>query len=144
MAKEFNETLIQSPLNFNSKSINFYQLLNNISMAKEDSNVQGIILFLDDNSLSRSQIDELGEVLNEFKTSTKPIYSYGAMLDNNSLLISSYTNEIIMPPAASTAVNITGYNKDIPYFKGLTEKLGMNVNVIHVETLKLMVRIILK
>lgn len=45
LAKEFNETLIQSPLNFNSKSINFYQLLNNISMAKEDSNVQGIILF---------------------------------------------------------------------------------------------------
>ena len=58
------------------------------------------------------------------------------MLDNNSLLISSYTNEIIMPPAASTAVNITGYNKDIPYFKGLTEKLGIDVNVIHVGDFK--------
>ena len=136
LAKEFNETLIQSPLNFSSKNINFYQLLNNISMAKEDSNVQGIILFLDDNSLSRSQIDELGEVLNEFKTSTKPIYSYGAMIDNNSLLISSYSTETIMPPAASTAVNVTGYNKDIPYFKGLTEKLGIDVTVIHVGDFK--------
>lgn len=136
LSKEFNETLIQSPLNFSSKSINFYQLLNNISMAKDDSNVQGIILSLDENSLSRSQIDELGEVLNEFKTSTKPIYSYGAMIDNNSLLVSSYSTETIMPPAASTAVNITGYNKDIPYFKGLTEKLGIDVTVIHVGDFK--------
>ncbi|WP_297431870.1 signal peptide peptidase SppA [uncultured Cetobacterium sp.] len=136
LSKEFNETLIQSPLNFSSKSINFYQLLNNISMAKDDSNVQGIILSLDESSLSRSQIDELGEVLNEFKTSTKPIYSYGAMIDNNSLLVSSYSTETIMPPAASTAVNVTGYNKDIPYFKGLTEKLGIDVTVIHVGDFK--------
>ena len=136
LSKEFNETSIQSPINFNSKSLNFYQLLDNINVAKEDDNVQGIILFLDDNSLSRSQIDELGEVLNEFKTSTKPIYSYGAILDNNSLLISSYTDEIIMPPATSTAVNITGYNKNIPYFKTLTEKLGIDVTVVHVGDFK--------
>lgn len=136
LSKEFNETLIQNPLNFSSKSINFYKLLNNVSMAKEDSNVQGLILFLDNNSLSRSQIDELGEVLNEFKTSNKPIYSYGTILGNNSLLISSYTNEIVMPPATSTSVNITGYNKDIPYFKTLTEKLGIDVTVIHVGDFK--------
>lgn len=136
LAKEFNETLIQSPLNFNSKSITFYQLLNNIDLAKNDSNVQGIVLFLDDNTLNRNQIGELGEALNEFKTSNKPVYSYGAMLDNNSLLVSTYANDSVMPPAASTTVNITGYNKDIPYFKSLTDKLGIDVNVIHVGDFK--------
>lgn len=136
LSKEYNETLVQSPFNFNSKNINFYQLLNNIVISKNDSNVEGLIIFLDDNSLSRTQISELGEVLNEFKTSHKPIYSYSAMLDNNSLLLSSYSNEVIMPPAASTAVNITGYNKDIPYFKNLTEKLGIDVTVVHVGDFK--------
>lgn len=136
LSKEYNETLVQSPFNFNSKNINFYQLLNNIAISKNDSNVEGLIIFLDDNSLSRTQISELGEVLNEFKTSHKPIYSYSAMLDNNSLLLSSYSNEVIMPPAASTAVNITGYNKDIPYFKNLTEKLGIDVTVVHVGDFK--------
>lgn len=137
LSKEYNETLVQSPFNFNSKNINFYQLLNNIAISKNDSNVEGLIIFLDDNSLSRTQISELGEVLNEFKTSHKPIYSYSAMLDNNSLLLSSYSNEVIMPPAASTAVNITGYNKDIPYFKNLTEKLGIDVTVVHVGDFKM-------
>ncbi|WP_432204915.1 signal peptide peptidase SppA [Cetobacterium somerae] len=136
LSKEFNETLVQSPFDFNSKGINFYQLLKSIKTSKNDSNIQGIILFLDDNTLSRSQIDELGETLNYFKTSNKPIYSYGAMLDNNSLLLSSYSTKSLMPPSASTAVNITGYNKDIPYFKSLTEKLGIDVNVIHVGDFK--------
>ena len=136
LSKEFNETLVQNPLNFNSKNINFYQLLNSISISKNDNNVEGLFIFLDDNTLTRTQISELGEVLNEFKTSNKPIYSYGAMLDNNSLLLSSYSNEVIMPPSASTAVNITGYNKDIPYFKNLTEKLGIDVTVVHVGDFK--------
>ena len=136
LSKEFNETLIQNPLNFGSKNINFYQLLHNIAISKNDSNVEGLIMFLDNNSLSRTQISELGEVLNEFKTSNKPIYSYGAILDNNSLLLSSYSNETIMPPSASTAVNITGYNKDIPYFKDLAKKLGVDVTVVHVGNFK--------
>ncbi|MGL4642567.1 MAG: signal peptide peptidase SppA, partial [Cetobacterium sp.] len=39
-------------------------------------------------------------------------------------------------PSASTSVNISGYSKDIPYFKNLTEKLGIDVNVIHVGDFK--------
>ena len=136
LSKTYTETLIQNPLSFNSKGINFYQLLKSISLSKDDSNVEGILLFFDNNTLSKSQINELGEVLNEFKVSNKPIYSYGALMDNNSLLLSSYSTETLMPPSASTSVNISGYSKDIPYFKNLTEKLGIDVNVIHVGDFK--------
>ncbi|MGL4971015.1 MAG: signal peptide peptidase SppA [Cetobacterium sp.] len=136
LSKTYGETLIQNPLSFSSKSINFYQLLKTISLSKDDSNIEGLLLFFDNNTLSKNQISELGEVLNEFKTSDKPIYSYGALMDNNSLLLSSYSTESLMPPSASTSVNISGYNKDIPYFKSLTEKLGIDVNVIHVGDFK--------
>ena len=136
LSKTYTETLIQNPLSFSSKGINFYQLLKSISLSKDDSNVEGILLFFDNNTLSKSQINELGEVLNEFKVSNKPIYSYGALMDNNSLLLSSYSTETLMPPSASTSVNISGYSKDIPYFKNLTEKLGIDVNVIHVGDFK--------
>ncbi len=136
LSKTYGETLIQNPLSFSSKSINFYQLLKTISLSKDDSNIEGLLLFFDNNTLSKNQISELGEILNEFKTSDKPIYSYGALMDNNSLLLSSYSTESLMPPSASTSVNISGYNKDIPYFKNLTEKLGVDVNVIHVGDFK--------
>lgn len=136
LSKTYGETLIQNPLSFSSKSINFYQLLKTISLSKDDSNIEGLVFFFDNNTLSKSQINELGEVLNDFKTSDKPIYSYGALMDNNSLLLSSYSTETLMPPSASTSVNVSGYNKDIPYFKSLTEKLGIDVNVIHVGDFK--------
>ncbi|MEG0747766.1 MAG: signal peptide peptidase SppA, partial [Cetobacterium sp.] len=71
-----------------------------------------------------------------FKESKKPIYSYTTSMDNNTLLLSSYSTESIMPPSESTTVNITGYVKDLPYFKDLTEKLGVDVNVIHVGDFK--------
>ncbi|MGL6024764.1 MAG: S49 family peptidase, partial [Cetobacterium sp.] len=135
-SNSFDETLVQNPFSFNSNSINFYQLLKKIKSAKDDSNVEGLILFLDNNTLSKNQISELGEVLIEFKDIQKPIYSYGAIIDNNSLLLSSYSTESLMPPSASTSVNVTGYNKNIPYFKNLTDKLGVDINVIHVGDFK--------
>ncbi|MGL5000786.1 MAG: signal peptide peptidase SppA [Cetobacterium sp.] len=135
-SNSFDETLVQNPFSFNSNSINFYQLLKKIKSAKDDSNVEGLILFLDNNTLSKNQISELGEVLTEFKDIQKPIYSYGAIIDNNSLLLSSYSTESLMPPSASTSVNVTGYNKNIPYFKNLTDKLGVHINVIHVGDFK--------
>ncbi|MGL5088472.1 MAG: signal peptide peptidase SppA [Cetobacterium sp.] len=135
-SKSFGETLVQNPFNFNSDSINFYQLLKKIDSSKDDSNIEGLILLLDNNTLSKNQISELGEVLIQFKNNNKPIYSYGAIIDNNSLLLSSYSTESLMPPSASTSVNVSGYNKNIPYFKKLADKLGIDVNVIHVGDFK--------
>lgn len=136
LSNEFKENFIQTPLNFKPDSTNFYQLLNKVYSSKDDANVLGLVLFLDGNTLSRTQISELGEVLNEFKESKKPIYSYTTSMDNSNLLLSSYSTESIMPPSESTTVNITGYVKDLPYFKDLTEKLGVDVNVIHVGDFK--------
>ncbi|MEG2696836.1 MAG: signal peptide peptidase SppA [Cetobacterium sp.] len=136
LSNDFKETFIQTPLNLKTDSINFYQLLNKVYSSKDDDNILGLVLFLDGNTLSRTQISELGEILNEFKESKKPIYSYTTSMDNNTLLLSSYSTESIMPPSESTTVNITGYVKDLPYFKDLTEKLGVDVNVIHVGDFK--------
>ncbi|MGL5377602.1 MAG: signal peptide peptidase SppA, partial [Cetobacterium sp.] len=136
LSKSFNENLVISPLDFNSNKINFYQLLKKIKSSKNDSNVEGLVFLLDNNLLTKNQISELGDTLNEFKTSNKPIYSYGSLIDNNSLLLSSYSTESFMPPSASTSVNITGYSKEIPYFKNLAQKLGIDVNVIHVGNFK--------
>lgn len=136
LSKEFKDTFIQSPLSLSPNSLNFYQLLNRVSASKDDDNILGIILFLDGNTLNRTQIGELGECLKKFKATNKPIYSYSAYMDNNTLLLSSYSTESIMPPSESTAVNITGYIKDLPYYKDLTEKLGIEVNVVHVGDFK--------
>lgn len=136
LSKKYNENLIDSPLDFNTTSTNFYQLLEKIKFAKNDKKISGIVLFFDGNTLNKPQISELGEVLKDFKTARKPIYSYGAYIDNNSLLISSYSSATFMPPSAATSANITGYNKEIPYYKSLADKVGIDVDVIHVGNFK--------
>ena len=136
LSKEFNENLVLTPFNLKNDGINFYQLLKKIKLSESDNDIEGIIIFTDNNTLNKPQIAELGKVLDNFKLSNKPIYSYGTIMDNNTLLISSYSTESIMPPSASTMVNVTGYNKELPYYKGLADKLGIDVNVIHVGDFK--------
>lgn len=136
LSKDFKDNLVKSPFSFKNKSTNFYQLLNKISLSKADSNVLGIVLYTDRNTLSRTQIVELGEVLKDFKLSNKPIYSYATHIDNNSLLLNSFSTISVMSPSNSTTVNVTGYSRVFPYYKNLSEKLGIDVEVIHVGDFK--------
>lgn len=136
LSNEYKENLSITPLDFNELPTTFYGLLRKIEYSKNDSNIDGIILLTDNNKLSRAQIAELGEVLKDFKKSNKKVYSYGANFDNNSFLISTYATESVMPPSASTTVNITGYNATMPYYKNIAEKVGVNFNVIHVGDYK--------
>lgn len=136
LSNEYKENLSITPLDFKELPTTFYGLLRKIEYSKNDSNIDGIILLTDNNKLNRAQIAELGEALKDFKKSNKKVYSYGANLDNNSFLISTYATESIMPPSASTTVNITGYNATMPYYKNIAEKVGVNFNVIHVGDYK--------
>lgn len=136
LSSPYEENYNISPFDLKENLTTFYGLLTKIRYSKNDSNIDGIILLTDNNKMSRSQILELGEVLEEFKKVNKKIYSYGANLDNNSFLISTYATESIMPPSAATTVNITGYNTTIPYYKDIADKIGVNFNVIHVGDYK--------
>ena len=136
LSKEYTDPATVIPFNLDAGDINFYTLMTKINMAKVDKEIKGLVLFLDGNSLSRTKVTELIEVLKDFKASNKPIYSYATMLNNNSLLLSSISTEFYMPPSATTTVNITGYYKSLPYYKELADKIGVDFNVIHVGDFK--------
>lgn len=133
--RKYNDTLIDENIPFFSKNKNFYNLIQKIKAAKSDSKVEGIILLTDNNNLSRTQIIELGSILRDFGKDKKLI-SYGTSMDNNTILISSYCKNKVMPPTTSTMVSVTAYNKTLPYYKNLINKLGVSYNVIHVGDYK--------
>lgn len=133
--RKYNDTLIDENIPFFSKNKNFYNLIQKIKAAKSDPKVEGIILLTDNNNLSRTQIIELGSILRDFGKDKKLI-SYGTSMDNNTILISSYCKNKVMPPTTSTMVSVTAYNKTLPYYKNLINKLGVSYNVIHVGDYK--------
>lgn len=136
LSRKYNENGV-SPLEyFNPGGIDFYQLLKSIDKAKIDPRIKGIFINVDESILNRAQIEEIGEKLKEFRKTNKKVYIYGANLDNKNYILSVYGDKIIMPPSASSTVNLTGYFMETPYFKKLSDLVGVKFNVIHVGDYK--------
>ncbi len=119
-----------------SESFSFLDLLHALDAVASDDNIDGLILDLDTWRLSGEQTEELVPLLERIKAAGKRIHAYGSRLRNHSYTIAAVANEIIMPPTESAHVTLTGYNVSLPYYKTLTDKLGVNVTVIHVGDFK--------
>ncbi|MBN2838310.1 MAG: signal peptide peptidase SppA [Fusobacteriaceae bacterium] len=119
-----------------NKELTLYQTLESINYAKNDSNITGIVLNLDNSNLSFSQIEEINKSLVNFKKSNKPILAYGNSFNKNNYLIGIYADKIYMNPAASTNFSLDGFNINIPYYKELTGKIGVEFQVLHIGNYK--------
>lgn len=136
LSKEYQENKVESFLDrFDDKKMTFYEMINKLDRSKTDTSIKGIVVLTDNNKLTRTQIEELKKELDILKKS-KMIISYGTQMDNDRLLLTSSVTKSIMSPTASTQVNITGYNRELGYYKGLADKLGIKVEVIHVGDFK--------
>ena len=136
LAREFREKTKNLPEILKNEDVNFYSLLKTFDSIKKDEKIKGVILKLDNLALNRGQIEELSKKIASLKSNNKIIYSYMTSVDNRNYSLATKSNEIFMPPAMSANVNITGYYTEMMYYKNLTDKLGIKVNVIHVGDYK--------
>ena len=135
LADSYNERLLKSNL-FEDDSISFYNLLESIENASYDDRVEGIILKLNGNSLSYAQTEELAQELSMARAANKKIIAYFENVGRKNYYIASYANEIYMPKANSTNVNIYPYFREEFYIKKLADKFGVKFNIIHVGDYK--------
>lgn len=136
LAREFREKTKNLPEILKNEDVNFYSLLKTFDSIEKDEKIKGVILKLDNLALNRGQIEELSKKITSLKSNNKIIYSYMTSVDNRNYSLATKSNEIFMPPAMSANVNITGYYTEMMYYKNLTDKLGIKVNVIHVGDYK--------
>ncbi len=136
LGKEYPEKLEALPKFLMEGEMNFYSILKKLDSIKDDSRVEGVFLKIDNLTLDRAQISELGDKLELLKKSGKKVISYGINLDNRNYLLAIHSDKIFMPPTMTAGVNIAGYYNQLPYYKGLADKLGVKFNVIHVGDYK--------
>ncbi|MBC2856505.1 signal peptide peptidase SppA [Cetobacterium sp. 2A] len=136
LSDEYLENGIFSPFSFRPQGVYFYKLLKNIDEARDNSNISGLIIKLDDMNLNKAQAEELSGKIKKFRESGKPVYSFATTLDNKNYSVAVYTDKIIMPPSSAATVNLDGYFKETPYYKSLADKVGVGFNVIHVGDYK--------
>ena len=135
LADSYNERLLKSNL-FEDNSISFYTLLQSVENASYDDRVEGIILKLNGDSLSYAQSEELAHELSMARAADKKIIAYFENVGRKNYYLASYANEIYMPSANSTNVNIYPYFREEFYIKKLADKFGVKFNIIHVGDYK--------
>ena len=110
------------------KTIALKQVLDNIEKAKTDKNIKAIYINTSFFNAGISQIEEIRNKLLEFKLSGKPIIAYAEVYSQSAYYLASVSNSIYLNPIG--IVDLKGFSISQIFFKGLLEKLDIDMQII--------------
>ena len=125
------ERAVETPFDkFNSYTvqIGLNDILASIKNAASDPKIKGIYINSSTVSASPATVKEIHDALLEFKKSGKFIYAYSDVFAQNGYYLASVADKIILNPAGS--LDFKGYAMQIMFYKGLIDKLDVDVQVV--------------
>lgn len=117
-------------------NISYMDVLNSLEDIKNNDNIKGVIINLDQTNISSVKSEEISKKLQEIKNKNKKVYAFGAYMDNSNYPLASVANEIIMVPSASGSVSLTGYHYSDLYYKKLLSNVGVDMEVVRIGDFK--------
>ncbi|PXZ05506.1 signal peptide peptidase SppA [Gilliamella apicola] len=118
-----------------SRENSLFDLVQKISQATSDPNINNMVLKLDNFvSADMSTLQYIGKYLDKFKAANKPIYAIGSNFNQSQYYLASYANKIYLTPLG--AVNVFGLSANNLYYKTLLDNLKINTHVFRVGTYK--------
>jgi protease IV len=117
-----------------------WDLVGAIRAAATDHRIRVLVLDLDRmDDAGQPELQELASAIQKFRASGKPVIAYGTTYDQDQYYLAAQADRIYLDP--SGYVMIEGYSRYPMYFKGLLQKLGVDINVFRVGTFKSAVEI---
>jgi len=117
-----------------------WDLVDAIRGAATDSRIRVLVLDLDRmEGASQPMLEELASAIGKFRASGKQVIAYGTAYDQDQYYLAAQADKVYLDPAGY--VMIEGYSRYPLYFKGLLQKLGVDINVFRVGTFKSAVEI---
>ncbi len=109
-------------------SLSFYDLIKAVNVAALDNKVQALVADVGNTSLGLAQIQDLREAVKAFRSTGKKAYLYSSGMGSfgggtDDYYLASAFDEIWMQP--NTEIGITGLNIEVPFLKGLLDKVGI-------------------
>ena len=118
-----------------SRENSLFDLVQKISQATSDPNINNMVLKLDNFvGADMSTLQYIGKYLDKFKAANKPIYAIGSNFNQSQYYLASYANKIYLTPLG--AVNVFGLSANNLYYKTLLDNLKINTHVFRVGTYK--------
>ena len=110
------------------------KIVKSINSAKDDSNIEGIFLEAGFPQMGYSSANILREALADFKSSGKFVYSYGEFYTPMTYFVASVADSIFLSPGGM--VEMTGFANITPFFKELSDEVGVKWNVFYAGQFK--------
>ncbi|NDV84442.1 signal peptide peptidase SppA [Bacteroides sp. 51] len=109
-------------------------ILASIKKAKEHDDIKGIYIQASSLGASFASLQEIREALADFKESGKFVYAYGDSYAQGLYYLSSVADKVMLNPKG--AVEWKGLAAQPMFFKGLLEKIGVEMQIFKVGTYK--------
>ncbi|HEY7888751.1 MAG TPA: signal peptide peptidase SppA [Steroidobacteraceae bacterium] len=117
-----------------------WDLVDAIRGAATDARIRVLVLDLDKmDGAGQPMLEELTRAIGKFRASGKLVVAYGTAYDQDQYYLAAQADKVYLDPTGY--VMIEGYSRYPLYFKGLLQKLGVDINVFRVGTFKSAVEI---
>lgn len=109
-------------------SYSFFDLVRAINAAADDDRIKAISATIGTTPLGLAQIEEIGQSIDHFQSKGKTAYIFSNGMGSfgqgsKEYLLSSYFKEIWLQP--NSDVGLTGLSIEVPFFKKLFKKIGI-------------------
>ena len=109
-------------------------ILKAIKEAKNSDNIKGIYIEAGNFSAGSSSIDAIRRAITDFKESGKCVVAYGDQYTQGSYYLASVADKVYINPQG--ALLLTGMSSQTMFYKGLLNKLGVEMLIFKVGTYK--------
>lgn len=109
-------------------------ILDALRIARNDSKIKGLYINAAGAAAGFASREEIAEAIREFKTSGKWVYAYADAYTQGDYMLASLADSVFLNPVGG--VDVRGVASQIPFFKGLLDKLGVKMDVVRVGTFK--------
>jgi protease-4 len=112
-----------------------WDLVDALKAAKKDARIKAVVLDLDDmRGGGQPTLAELTAAIREFRSSGKKVVAHATYLGQEQYYLAAAADEIYLDPMGFLAIE--GFDRYRTYYKGLFDKLGVEVNLFRVGAYK--------
>lgn len=132
--REQGTTIMQQLQGIENNSISLNRLLDALKIASTDPKIEGVYLDCGGVSAGVATLMSVNEAINTFRKSGKWVAAYADSYAQGDYILASAADSLWLNPVGE--VDIHGVGAGLFYFKGLLDKLGVDVQVFKVGTYK--------
>ena len=130
-----SSSLLDLDFSFSSaRPLTFLDVVQSLASVPADENVPAVVLDFDATGFELAQAQELVRHLKAIREAGKDVYLYTENLSNGVALLGSAANHLTLMPEGN--VGLTGLYSEAMYYKGLFDKVGVKVDVVHIGDFK--------